>query len=314
MHNKLVDTDLNISQKGRAQKFWQYKPIKTKHSKESEKYENVDLREILKDYKLRGFEFGNWLSNSERYDNVLACESALNDLKRILGTNNIGLDNMVGIAFGARGMNKALAHYESTMNMINLTKQRGAGSLAHEYGHAIDWNFGRYVDQNKHYNWLSGGHSISKKLDDNTGGQFRYYVNLIVDAIKGTISYAKIEQAGEYWQRRNEVFARGFEQYICYRLRKLGTNNQYLTKSWFTYTNNNAYLSEKSFESVAPYFDKLVEEFKKYANGKSKVVAMPYHREDFTPVKIKLAANKVAQPAAKKAAKAKKAVKKQCKK
>lgn len=44
----------------------------------------------------------------------------------------------LAIAFGARGKGKALAHYEPARVVINLTKMKGAGSLAHEWGHAFD--------------------------------------------------------------------------------------------------------------------------------------------------------------------------------
>lgn len=48
----------------------------------------------------------------------------------------------LAIAFGARGKGAALAHYEPARVVINLTKMRGAGSLAHEWGHAFDDNLG----------------------------------------------------------------------------------------------------------------------------------------------------------------------------
>ena len=32
-----------------------------------------------------------------------------------------------------------MAHYEPARNVINLTRLKGAGSLAHEWGHALDY-------------------------------------------------------------------------------------------------------------------------------------------------------------------------------
>lgn len=49
----------------------------------------------------------------------------------------------LAIAFGARGSGGALAHYEPARNVINLTKMKGAGCLAHEWGHALDNKIGR---------------------------------------------------------------------------------------------------------------------------------------------------------------------------
>lgn len=48
----------------------------------------------------------------------------------------------LAIAFGARGSGAALAHYEPERNVINLTKMKGAGCLAHEWGHALDNKIG----------------------------------------------------------------------------------------------------------------------------------------------------------------------------
>ena len=48
----------------------------------------------------------------------------------------------LAIAFGARGKGGALAHFEPGRNVINLTKIKGAGSLAHEWGHALDYFLG----------------------------------------------------------------------------------------------------------------------------------------------------------------------------
>ena len=90
--------------------------------------------------------------------------------------------------------------------------------------------------------------------------------------------YARIKTSA-YWCNRTEVFARTFEQYVCWCIKsaaKSGASTTYLCKSWTTYTTENVYLTEKDFKLVLPLFDKLVREFGKYCNGKNKVIAMPY--------------------------------------
>lgn len=42
------------------------------------------------------------------------------------------------VLLGSRGIAGAAAHYEPLRQVINLTKMHGAGSLAHEWGHALD--------------------------------------------------------------------------------------------------------------------------------------------------------------------------------
>ena len=48
----------------------------------------------------------------------------------------LSLNVSLGLAFGARGRgwkNAPLAHYEPVKVVVNLTKNKGAGSLAHEW-------------------------------------------------------------------------------------------------------------------------------------------------------------------------------------
>jgi len=58
-------------------------------------------------------------------------------------TRALSLAGKLSLAFGARGKGTAAAHYEPSRVVINLTKTQGAGSLAHEWFHALDNYFGR---------------------------------------------------------------------------------------------------------------------------------------------------------------------------
>jgi hypothetical protein len=80
------------------------------------------------------------------------------DLANLLGLppKAISLDGELGIAFGARGSGSAAAHYEPGRVVINLTRTRGAGSLAHELGHAFDDYFGKKLGGGKAGAYVSG--------------------------------------------------------------------------------------------------------------------------------------------------------------
>lgn len=281
---KIVDTSTTISKGGRADTYANFHVIKKTPRKNltnsTKQPEDVNPYEIVEKYNLKGFEFGNWLSNDERYDNLLATEESLLFLAWLFKSQNLGFNRMIGIAFGARGHRGALAHYETNFNMINLTKEKGAGSLAHEYGHAIDYNFGRYIDQHNKYSSLSGGKfQSSKPLIDNVGSSLRAMVNEIVDypATIGRVWYG-------YWGERTEVFARLFEEYIAHALKKVNQKNTYLSKSLsFYYTGEvymedgttiKPYLTEAEFKPLMKKFDTLVKELGKILNSKSKI-AMP---------------------------------------
>lgn len=106
---------------------------------------SVTTDDILNVFKFRGGEFGNWCNYTERQLYLNYAYDAFIDLAAAVGINpiNISLHNELGIAFGARGSGNAMAHYEPARIVINLTKTKGAGCFAHEWGHALDDFIGR---------------------------------------------------------------------------------------------------------------------------------------------------------------------------
>lgn len=102
-------------------------------------------------FGFRGVEFGNWMRQAgdgkERQEVLNHAYDGLIDLAELLGIppRAISLNGELGLAFGARGqgLSGAKAHYEPDYVVINLTKMSGAGSLAHEWIHALDHYLGR---------------------------------------------------------------------------------------------------------------------------------------------------------------------------
>lgn len=103
--------------------------------------------DFIRDFGLRAVEFGNWNNQDERQEVMNHAYDALADLADIIGipSKAIGLNGQLGLAFGARGqgLSGARAHYEVPYGVINLTKMSGAGSLGHEWFHALDHYFAR---------------------------------------------------------------------------------------------------------------------------------------------------------------------------
>lgn len=104
-------------------------------------------QDYLDAFEFKGGEFGNWMSEKDRQASLDMGYEALYDLAKVLKieTTDISLGNKLSIAFGARGSGSALAHYEPLREVINLTKMRGAGSLAHEWAHALDDIIGKHL-------------------------------------------------------------------------------------------------------------------------------------------------------------------------
>ena len=109
---------------------------------------NVSTEEVMNEFGLRGINFGNWIKGDanakERQLHINHIYDGLMDLSDLLNIppKAIGLNGMLGVAVGAQGNGgKFAAHFVPGLNEINITRNSGAGSLAHEWGHALDHYF-----------------------------------------------------------------------------------------------------------------------------------------------------------------------------
>lgn len=95
---------------------------------------------LLKAFNLTNVQFGNWVDTLDRRTHVQRAGEALSDMSYLFNIDKkfIGLNGRLAMAFGARGSGNASAHYEPSNKIINITKERGGGSLAHEWGHSLD--------------------------------------------------------------------------------------------------------------------------------------------------------------------------------
>lgn len=135
-----------VQEIAKTQKNTRKKSFKPKQLKSVERIgagensKDVTGKKMLEAFGFRGGEFGNWLNENDRQYSLDYGYDAFCDLALALGIErrDISLGNRLSIAFGSRGSGNALAHYEPLREVINLTKMKGAGSLAHEWGHAFD--------------------------------------------------------------------------------------------------------------------------------------------------------------------------------
>ena len=116
--------------------------------------EDVSSDRLMSEFGFRGINFGRegWINQAERQAYLNHAYDALFDLAEILGVppKALSLNGMLGIAFGAQGRGgQNAAHFVPGHNEINLTKTKGAGTLAHEWGHALDHYFATQADMAK---------------------------------------------------------------------------------------------------------------------------------------------------------------------
>lgn len=108
---------------------------------EHRKGKDVTSDDLVSTFGFRGVEFGEWVNADERQANVNQAYDAFYDLANTLGipAKGVSFGGQLGMAFGSRGAGEHAAHYEPGNKVINLTKTKGDGSLAHEWGHALDF-------------------------------------------------------------------------------------------------------------------------------------------------------------------------------
>ena len=142
---------------------------------------DVGTKEFQDRFGFRAGEFGNWNMGSDGQAALNHAYDALNDLADTLGVEPkaLSLNGRLAIAFGARGqgLSGATAHFEADKVVINLTKIRGAGSLAHEWMHALD-EYVAHLDEQKQGK-ATTGFKYSSKLDEKVRTAFKNLMNTI---------------------------------------------------------------------------------------------------------------------------------------
>jgi hypothetical protein len=232
-------------------KLEKYKEIPRERRDMNEPRVGVDMRNgqdvapemFAETFKFRGVEFGNWVEQKRRQQDLNDAFDALMDMAAVLGIPPaaISLNGQLGLAFGARGnggVNPAAAHYEPGKIVINLTKRTGAGSLGHEWWHALDNYFSRMRDK--------GDEMMTESLDVSLAargsnfmsrGQVRREMiaafGQVVKAIRQSALLARsskldAKRSKEYWTTGPEMSARAFESYLISKLQDQNASNDYL--------------------------------------------------------------------------------------
>jgi hypothetical protein len=211
---------------------------------------------LLDNLKLRGVQWGNYVTDDERQHHLTKTAEAFADLADATGfpDDAISLGGKLGLAIGARGKAGARAHYESDSQVINLTRAKGVGSLAHEWGHGLD-------------NYLSDFKSFSSERvqDGPVGETMKAVRKAMVDSGFKSRLVSEVRQrirdgvlpknALEYWASSTEMFARTFERHIQDKLHSQGRENTYLTG--LHKTGHPLWPTKQESEKMAPHFEAL---------------------------------------------------------
>lgn len=234
---------------------------------------------------MRGLQFGNSVTDDERAHHLRKTAEAMVDLADVTGLPDraMSLDGQLGLAFGARGKGRAAAHYEPGTQVINITRKNGVGTLAHEWGHALDDYIGQRSPRS-----IEGGRG--RTGDQYMSEQGDLYINRdgsgrksqaddpvwkamdgVWKAIDATDFPLTMRQGlrdlgirpgqgsgmsgWNYWTSGREVFARTFERYVQHKLQSKGQENTYLSGLG---GDSPLWPSKAQIAQMAPAFDELM--------------------------------------------------------
>ena len=71
MKQKLTDTSMQAGHQGRVERYWKSKNLKSKKgdfvgSRSLHDPDEIQVENVLREYRLAGFEFGNWETQNDR--------------------------------------------------------------------------------------------------------------------------------------------------------------------------------------------------------------------------------------------------------
>ena len=194
---------------------------------------NVTPEEWQKKFSFAGVEFGNWTSQQDRQYSMNYCYDSLCDMAEAIGISlkDIAFSGELSLAFGARGRSNACAHYEPLRKVINLSKMHGAGSLAHEWMHALDREIACFYGITDEM--LGSETNHKNKLPEEFNALITQMIRSLDDPYKnsdyyeGSVAFGACysKDAFGYWTSTCEMLARAF---ACYVMDRIGVCDDYL--------------------------------------------------------------------------------------
>ena len=222
------------------------------------KGKDVSAEQLMEQFGFRGVQFGIWTNQRDRQAAVNNAFDALMDLAQILGVSPraISLNGELGLAFGSRGSGGAAAHYEPSEVVINLTKTQGAGSLAHEWWHALDNYFARHGNVKLGMVTESKGISMRDAL--------RKAYNDLIDSVAASDYNSRSRDRGaSYWGRPAEETARLFAAWVNDELQKRDMSSPFLSDTDPSVAERYAEVMYSLYKAMAKDKAMTLEEFKK---------------------------------------------------
>ena len=288
--------------------------------------ESVSPDTLMETFRLRGIDFGEWVEGDFRQRSVDLTYDSFKMLAEAIGAPDSGIslndEQRLGIGWGARGRGgKTAAAFWPDNGVIGLTKTKGDGSLAHEWGHAFDFMIdrGKFMIDSKYniyhdaledlklafrqYYRTDGLEEMVTSLLTGMWSQTRNRVGRLeetrrfleeeaIGAIKSYTEYFKNALAlddgeiNKYWSKKEELWARAFEAYVADKLQ--GANTYLVDKEFVSpgFTSNFFNWTTDAYptEKERERFNNLFESF--FSQVEWSEDGVPSLKDGFVPVTI----------------------------
>ena len=226
----------------------------------------------VKDMKARAMEWGNW-TKAIAQDAMNLFYDSWHDLAHVLPSirdiKDVSFTGRLAFSFGSRGRGgRHLARYFPGKELLDFTRDKSDGSLAHEWSHALDYHMQDSIGSGPNELILSkkkmidGIEELKNRLKQYYGykgfmedlrarqrayerdGSVRkkafrlYMLKKLKDEIDDRVRWEDTDfyensklhdgAAKPYWSKDEELFARAHEQYVAYKLKDAGIDNRFL--------------------------------------------------------------------------------------
>jgi hypothetical protein len=249
---------------------------------------NKTPEDLMAEFGFRAIQFGNSVTQTERVEWMNEIYDALADFADILGMSRrwIGFNGTLALAVGARGVGgiSHSAHFEPNLKVINLTRASGAGSFAHEWGHALDNRLMQLLFPTILYlstflsklgSWVTDGMDERKKLIYAEHLKIMAFCARMSSHTEKSTYLKNAEQIREtrgskkYWTQPEEMYARAFEAYIQDALTAKGISSPWLVhgtmESDYDMTRiiGMPYPTGRELETMNGHFQAMIEQLRK---------------------------------------------------
>jgi len=211
---------------------------------------DISAKELLEEFSFDAVELSETASQKDLQERLNRAYDGMNDIQSLtsLPKEILSMNGGLSLGLGVMGKKGSVAQYFIAQKTINLNNRDGAGSLAHEWLHALDYHMGE-------------GHNPTSH---NNNGYFSSILNKIYEMEFYNKSSELDKARGKpYFATRHELMARTFEAYCKYAMAEAEQYNNFLVD--FN-EKSGVYPSHDDMEILKPLFKEAFKKITKESN------------------------------------------------